>query len=138
MEAQFTLPVKRDICHAQADMCLSLRRKRQMVSSNHLARIRSIKISDTHDLLDIPSESGSYSKELENGIVLTLTIEEGKIVKNEAKDSKGHSLKISHLKNHSVTPAELGPVCFVCLSLTDPPNDYGDNMVCFRASCKLM
>jgi hypothetical protein len=109
-----------------------------MASSNLLAQIRSIKISDTHDLMDVPSEAGTYSRELENGVVFTITIDKGKIVKHVAKDSKGNVLKTFNLKMDQVGPPDEGTVCFVCLSLTDPPNDYGDNQVCFRASCKLM
>jgi hypothetical protein len=76
----------------------------------HLDQIRSIKISDKQDLMGITSEAGTYSEEFENGVVLTITIDKGKMVKYEAKDSAGNLLKASILRIQH--PGEM--VCYVC------------------------
>jgi hypothetical protein len=133
MKARFTLPVNQDICHAQSGTCLlRLSRRNIMSGSNDLAQIRSITISDTHDLFDIPSEATTYSKELESGIVLTITIEKGKIVRHVAKDREGKSLKTFHLQMHSIAPEDEGTVCYICYS---GDGDYGSNQRCFRIGC---
>jgi hypothetical protein len=100
-----------------------------------LAQIKSIKVSDKHDLLDVSSEAGTYSRNLENGVVLTFTVEGGKIVKHDAKDRDGKELKTFNLQMHSF---DEGRVCFVCMSLGEPPSDYGDDQICFKAPCHLM
>jgi hypothetical protein len=100
---------------------------------NDLEKIRSIKISDTHDLMDIPSEAGTYSKEFENGVVFTITIDKGKMVKHVAKDRKGNSLKTFHLKMQS---APDGQVCYICYQ--DVGGDYGGpGQVCGRIRCDI-
>jgi hypothetical protein len=109
-----------------------------MSGSNDLTKIRSIKISDTHNFLDIASESGTHSRKLENGVVVTLTIEKGKIVKTAAHDSKGNPLKTFHMKMHSVVPEDGEPICYACVAFDGFPSDYGDNQMCFPAPCKLM
>jgi hypothetical protein len=77
--------------------------------SGNLAKIRSIKISETN-FLDIDSD-GTYSKKLENGHTITLTIDKGKIVKTAAQDDKGNPAKTFYLKMHS---EDEGQVCYCC------------------------
>jgi hypothetical protein len=101
----------------------------------HLDKIRSIEISDKQDLMDITSEAGTYSKEFENGVVLTVTIDKGKMVKYEAKDNAGNSLKTSILQMRS--PQEEGQVCYVCWHVDD--GDYGvGRQFCGKLNCHLV
>jgi hypothetical protein len=113
-----------------------------MSDSNDLTKIRSIRISDTHDFMDIASEAGTYSKKLENGVVCTITIDKGKIVKLVAKDSEGNSLRTFNLKMHSVGPADQGirpadrgegTICFCCLG----SGSYTETPLCYKVSCDL-
>jgi hypothetical protein len=81
--------------------------------------------------MDAPS-NGNYSKTLENGVQMSMTIENGKLVHYEAKDENGKTLKTFELKMS-------GPedeVCFYCVTFDgNMPNDYGDNQMCFQGPC---
>jgi len=101
-----------------------------MSRSNHVTQIRSVVLSDKYDLMDIASDVGTHSTEVEEGVVLTITIENGK-VKHAAKDRDGKILKTSSLRIHS---DDEGTVCFVCWQLD---GDYGRGY-CRRMPCHLM
>ena len=100
-----------------------------MSGTNHLTDIRSIALSDLSELMNVTS--GTRSTELENGVVLTVTIENGKLTKHEARDNHGTLLKTSLLRLHS---EDEGTVCFVCWQLD---GDYGRGY-CRRMPCHLM
>jgi hypothetical protein len=97
--------------------------------TNYLTQIRSIALSESTDLMNITS--GTHSTELENGVVLTVTIENGKMTKHEARDNQGTLLKTSLLRLHS---EDEGTICFVCWQLD---GDYGRGY-CRRMPCRLM
>jgi hypothetical protein len=107
----------------------------------HLDQIKWIKISE-QNFLDIASEAGTHSKEFENGVVVTITIDKGKIVKHEAKDKTGKSLKTSYLQMSTVAPASVapeiggdGPNCYICYQ--DSGGDYGGpGQVCGPIKCR--
>jgi hypothetical protein len=92
----------------------------------HLDQIRSIKISDKQNLMGIHSEAGTYSEKFENGVVLTITIEKGKMVKHEAKDRAGNSLKTSILRISGIGEE----TCYVCFHVDTP------QMFCGKIPCK--
>jgi hypothetical protein len=83
--------------------------------------------------MDITSEPGTYSKKFENGVMLTVTIDKGKMVKYEAKDNAGKSLKTSILQMRS--PQE--ELCYVCWHVDD--GDYGvGRQFCGKLNCHLV
>lgn len=80
-----------------------------------------INISKTHDFLDLPRETGIYRREVENGVVHTFTVKDGKIVKHEAVDRHGKPLATSRIRIASSTYGPgYGPInpdvpkCYYC------------------------
>lgn len=100
-----------------------------------------INISQTHDFLDLPRETGIYQREVENGVVYTFTVEEGKIVKHEAVNREGKPLATSRIRIESVAedyefpPIHIppGPKCYICTN----DSDYDDNHQCYVANCDI-
>lgn len=102
-----------------------------MSGSNDLTQIRSIKISK-HDPLDVVSD-GTHSKELENGVVLTITIDKGKMVKHEAKDKAGNSLQTFFLTMRT-GPRDEGKLCYTCWN---GGGGYEEPPYCIRTPCDI-
>jgi hypothetical protein len=96
-----------------------------------LTQIRSIRISK-HDLMDIVSD-GTHSKKLENGVVLTITIDKGKMVKHEAKDKAGNSLQTFFLTMWT-GPLDEGRHCYVCWP---GGGGYEEPPYCVRRPCDI-
>ena len=65
-----------------------------------------IKISKTHNFLDLPRETGVYHREGPDGETHTLTVKDGKVVKHEAVDSSGKALRTSRIR---IASASYGP-----------------------------
>ena len=102
-----------------------------MSGSNHLTDIRSITLSDSRYFFDIAEKDGTHSKEVEDGVVLTITIEKGKLVKHAAHDSNGNPLRTFRLQMASSYPGE-GSVCYVCSG----GGDYGTPPKCYWTTCR--
>jgi hypothetical protein len=74
--------------------------------------------------------------------VVTITIDKGKIVKHEAKDKTGKSVKTSYLQMSTVAPASVAPEedgknCYICYQ--DSGGDFGGpGQVCGPIKCRLM
>ncbi len=96
-----------------------------------------INISQTHDFLDLPRESGIYQREVENGVVHTFTVEDGKIVKHEAVNRDGKPLAMSRIRIEGVAAdgnpylIPPGPKCYICTN----DSDYDDSHQCYVANC---
>ena len=62
-----------------------------------------INISKTYNFLDLPRETGTYQREVGNGVVHTFTVKDGKIVKHAAVDRNGKPLATSRIRIESST-----------------------------------
>jgi hypothetical protein len=90
-------------------------------------------VSKTHNFLDLPRETGTYRREVANGVVYTLTVEDGKIVKHEAVDRNGKPLRTTRIRMErpSYGPG-YGPIgpdeprCMFCTSGGDTWGPGGD------------
>lgn len=92
-----------------------------------LGQIYSLKISGKRDFMDVTSKSGTYSQKFENGVVLSITIEKGKMVKHEAKDRAGKLLKSSIVR---IQEPKVTETCYVCFHVDTP------QMFCGKVPCK--
>jgi hypothetical protein len=101
-----------------------------------------INISETHNFLDLPRETGTYRREVENGIVHTFTVEDGKIVKHEAVNREGKQLATSQIRivaDYIHNPGGGGspaipvdsPKCYYCTN----DSDYSSHHSCWSAPC---
>ena len=81
-----------------------------------------IKISQSFDLLNIPKKDGVYRREVEDGIVHTFTISDGKVLKREAFDRDGNPLPTYRLRitaSGGFNPPFINPdspKCYFCVS----------------------
>jgi len=88
-----------------------------------LARLASLRMNDTEDLLDFNPSSGAYSKTLEDGTVINITVKNGKIVQHEARDKEGHPLRPYYVNSSPGDPgAPEARVCYACY-IKDPSWD---------------
>jgi len=114
-----------------------------MSDSGHQTAL-TIRISGTHDLRNLPRETGTYQREVENGTVHTFTIEDGKVVKHEAVDRAGTPLKTSRIRidaswnggtpvwNHDV------PQCYFCAEGGDTwGGGGGETHQCWVGDCDI-
>jgi hypothetical protein len=104
-----------------------------------------IKISKTHDLRNLPRETGTYQREVEDGIVHTFTIKDGKVVKHEAVDREGRPLATSRIRIEAAWGSG-APVydpdtrtCYFCTSGGDTWGAGGDGShQCWEGDCVVM
>ena len=102
-----------------------------------LARLSSLRLSHTEDLLDLSPESGAYSKTLDDGTVINITVKGGKIVKHEAHDKEGNPLRPYYVNTRPGDPGSPeARVCYSCY-IKDPSWD-GPGGFCVKIPCSMM
>ena len=96
-----------------------------------------INVSETHDFLDPPRETGTHRREVENGVVHTFTVEDGKMVKHEAVDRDGKPLRTSRLRMESTWDDPPTAWCYICTNGGDTWGPGGDDVwhQCYKAPC---
>lgn len=101
-----------------------------MSVSSDFSQVRSIRLGNNDDLMKI-SDAGTYTSKSDDGVTLSVTIDQGKMVDHSAQDETGNSLQTFLMKISTNSPE--GAVCYVCYT----GGDYNQNPYCHKIPCSI-